>query len=327
MKDIFTLVEHRQGVIRDITYELLTCGRKFAEKSNSKLTAVLLGHDTAKMIEDLKSKAHRLLVVDNKLYKEFNAETYQMTLADIIKKHNPMLTLLGHTAFGWDLCPALATQLGLPFTTDCLDIEITDNKLKITRQIFDGKLNAHVILRENPSYMVTMRSGSVPAEESSLTAEIKKLEAPIIAEPEYRKFIEYIEAAVGEVDITKADILIGVGRGIKDLSNLPAIEDFAKTIGGVLGCSRPVVDAGWLPKDRQIGSSGKTVKPKLYIALGISGAFQHIVGMKGAETIIAVNKDPHAPIFNEADYGIVDDLFKVVPALKNKIVELKQAKG
>ncbi len=327
MADIFALVEHRQGVIRDITYELLTCGRKLAEKRNAKLTAILLGYNTEKMVEDLKSKAHRLLVIDSELYKDFNAETYQMTIADIIQKQNPMLTLIGHTAFGWDLCPALATQLGMPFTTDCLDIEMIDNKVKVTRQMFDGKLDAHVVLRENPSYLITLRSGSVLAEESNLTTEIEKVDAPLTAEPEYRKFIEYIEAAVGEVDITKADIVVSIGRGIKEQANLPVIEDFVNTIGGVLGCSRPVVDAGWLPKDRQVGSSGKTVKPKLYIALGISGAFQHITGMKGADTIIAVNKDPNAPIFNEADYGIVDDLFKVVPALKNKIAEIKQAKG
>ncbi len=327
MADIFALVEHRQGAIRDITYELLTCGRKLAEKHNTKLTAILLGYGTEKMIEQLRSQVHRLLVIDNELYKEFNAETYQMALADIIQKQNPFLTLVGHTAFGWDLCPALATQLGKPFTTDCLGVEVTDSILKVTRQMFDGKLDAHVTLREHPSYVVTLRSGSVPAEDGNLTAEIEKMETPVTAEPEYRKFIEYIEAAIGEVDITKADIVVSVGRGIKDQSNLPLLEDFASAVGGVLGCSRPVVDAGWLPKDRQVGSSGKTVKPKLYIALGISGAFQHIVGMKAADTIIAVNKDPNAPIFNEADYGIVDDLFKVVPALKSKILELKQARG
>jgi len=327
MADMLALVEHRQGAIRDITYELLTCGRKLAEKQNTKLTAVLLGHGTEKMIEDLKSEVHRLLVIDHELYREFNAETYQMTLADIIQKQKPFLTVIGHTAFGWDLCPALATQLGIPFTTDCLNVDITDGILKVTRQMFDGKLNAHVTLREHPSYMVTLRSGSIPAENGNLSAEIEKMETSVTVEPEYRKFIEYIEAAIGEVDITKADVVVGVGRGVKDQSNLPLLEDFANTVGGVLGCSRPVVDAGWLPKDRQVGSSGKTVKPKLYIALGISGAFQHIVGMKAADTIIAVNKDPNAPIFNEADYGIVDDLFKVVPALKSKIVELKQAKG
>ncbi len=327
MADIFALVEHRQGAVRDITYELLTCGRTLADKQNAKLTAVLLGYNTDTFIDNLKSQAHRLLVIDNEIYKEFNAETYQMTLAEIIKKQNPMLTLIGHTAFGYDLCPSLAVHLGIPFTTDCLEIDIADHRVKITRQLFDGKLNAHVLLRENPSYILTLRSGSIPAQEGNLSAEIEKIEAPISAEPDYRKFIEYIEAAVGAVDITKADILIGIGRGIKDQANVALMEEFASAVGGVLACSRPIVDAGWLPKERQVGSSGKTVKPKLYIALGISGAFQHIAGMKNSDAIIAVNKDPNAPIFNEADYGIVDDLFKVVPVLKNKIAELKQAKA
>jgi electron transfer flavoprotein alpha subunit len=326
MADIFALVEHRQGTIRDITYELLTCGKKIAEKQNTKLTALLLGHNTEKYIENLKSMAHRILAIDNEIFKEFNSETYQIVLSEIIKKYSPMLTLIGHTAFGWDLCPALASQMNMPFTTDCLDVEIADNKLKVIRQMFDGKLNARVLLKENSSYMITIRSGSFPAEQGNLNAEIEKIETPITAEPDYRKFIEYIEAAIGEVDITKADILVGVGRGVKEQTNISIIEDFAKAIGGVLACSRPIVDSGWLPKDRQVGSSGKTVKPKLYVALGISGAFQHIVGMKSSDTIIAVNKDPNAPIFNEADYGIVDDLFKVVPVLKDKILELKHAK-
>jgi electron transfer flavoprotein alpha subunit len=323
MNEIFALVEHRQGTVRDITFELLTCGRKLAAQQNTKLTAVLFGHNTSQMLDALKNHAHRIIVVDRELYSTFNAETYQATFVDIIRKERPFLTLIGHTAFGWDLAPALATQLGIPFTTDCLAIEVRDGIVHATRQMYDGKLNAHVTLRQHEGYLMTLRAGSVPAEDGSIHAEVHTFDAPLTAEPEYRKFLGYIEAAVGEVDITKADIIVSVGRGIKEQANLPAIEDFVKAIGGVLACSRPVVDAGWLPKDRQVGSSGKTVKPKLYIALGISGAFQHIVGMKGADTIIAVNKDPNAPIFSEADYGIVEDLFKVIPAFKEKIVALK----
>jgi electron transfer flavoprotein alpha subunit len=327
MNDIFALVEHRQGAIRDMTYELLSCGRKLAEKENTKLTAVILGHNTDDLVQILKSQAHRLLVVDNDVFKDFNSEVYQNALSEIIKQQNPALTLISHSAFGMDLCPALATKLGVPFTTDCLDIEFVEQKLKVTRQIYDGKLNAKVQLRENPGYMITLRSGRFPAGEGNLEGAVEKFDTPVSTQPDYRKFIEYIEAAVGEVDITKSDILVSVGRGLKDQANLSIIEDFASAIGGVVACSRPVVDAGWMAKDRQVGSSGKTVKPKLYIALGISGAFQHIVGMKGADTIIAVNKDPNAPIFSEANYGIVDDLFKVVPVLKTKILEVKLTKG
>jgi electron transfer flavoprotein alpha subunit len=327
MSEIFALVEHRQGTIRDITYELMSCGRKLAENANTKLTAVILGYNTDNIVQAVKKQAHRLLVVDSEMFKDFNSELYQNALSEIIKQQNPRLTLIGHSASGMDLCPALAVQVGVPFTTDCLDVEIIEQKLRVTRQMYDGKLNARVLLRENPGYMITLRSGCFPAGESSLEGNVENLDIAVSSQPDYRKFIEYIEAAIGDVDITKSDILVSIGRGVKEQVNIPVIEDFAATIGAVVSCSRPVVDAGWLAKDRQVGSSGKTVKPKLYIALGISGAFQHIVGMKSADTIIAVNKDPNAPIFNEADYGIVDDLFKVVPVLKTKILEMKQAKG
>ncbi|MGQ9534145.1 MAG: electron transfer flavoprotein subunit alpha/FixB family protein [bacterium] len=327
MNNIAVVVEHRQGVIRDITFELLTLGKKIASELDTKCLAVLLGYNTDPLVKQLRNYADTIIVMDNVVFKDFNGESYQIALAEIFKKEKPFLTLIGHTAFGWDLGPALATQLNIPFATDCLNIKVTSGKITVIRSMYDGKLNARILLKDSPSYLVTYRSGNTPVETGNLNAEIVKMETPLNAQPDYRQFVEYIEAAAGAVDITKADIIVSVGRGIKDKANLPLIEDFAKAIGGVIGCTRPVVDAGWLPKEHQVGSSGKTVKPKLYIALGISGAFQHISGMKNSETIIAVNKDPNAPIFNEADYGIVEDLFKVVPVLRNKILELKQAKA
>jgi electron transfer flavoprotein alpha subunit len=322
MSEIYILIEHRQDEIRDISYELLACGRKLAEENNFKVTAVILGFNTEKIVKKIESQAHRVLVYDNEIFKDFNSETYQIALADLIQKDNPFLFLIGHTAFGMDICPALGTQLNIPFTTDCLDVEISDNNLRVVRHMFDGKLAAKVLLRENSSYMLTIRTGCFPATESNLKTEIEKLDSPVSETPDYRKFIEYIEAVAGDVDITKSDIVVGIGRGIKEQDNLAMIEEFAASIGGVVACSRPIVDSDWLPKDRQVGSSGKVIKPKLYIAIGISGAFQHVAGMKGAETIIAINKDANAPIFHEADYGIVDDLFKVIPVLKEKIAEL-----
>lgn len=323
MADILALVEHRQGAVRDVTFELLTCGRKMAATLNAKLTGVVLGHETDDLVARVRNHAHRIIVVDDKVFKDFNAETYQHALVKIIEREHPYLSLFANTAFGIDLCPALATQMGYPFTTDCIAVEIVDGQVRATRQVYDGKLDAQVRLTEADSYMLTMRSGACPAEASDLAAEVERMEPPLASQPEYRKFIEYIEAAIGDVDITKADVIVGVGRGIREQTNMPMIEELAKALGGVVACSRPIVDANWLTKDRQVGSSGKTVKPKLYIAIGISGAFQHIAGMKSSDTIIAINKDPNAPIFNEADYGIVDDLFKVVPVLKNKILELK----
>ncbi len=324
MKKIFVLVEHRQGEIRDITYELLTKGRDLASKLNGELTALLLGDNTSQFTEKLKSCAHHILTVEQAILQNFNAESYQLVLSEIIKKESPWLTLIGNTASGMDLAPALAQELGTPFTTDCVEIEIENDELIPTRQMYGGKLDAKYKMQKADSYILTIRQAAFPQESANLNADVVSFTSPLTQEPDYRKFVEYLEAAIGEVDITKADIVIGVGRGIKEQENLKILEELADSLGGVLACSRPIVDAGWLPKDRQIGSSGKTIKPKLYIAIGISGQFQHITGMKGADTIFAINKDPNAPIFNEADYGIVDDLFKIVPVIKNKIAEMKK---
>jgi len=323
MGDILALVEHRQGTLRDITNEIMACGRDLAEKTDGKLTAVILGNGPDNLVEALKPQAHRVLVVDSPVFKEFNSASYQLALTEIIENEKPLFTLIGHTAFGMDLCPPLAAGLGMPFTTDCIGIDLDGGGVTVTRQMYDGKLNASVKLRESASYILSLRSGTFPASEAVLDGEVVKIESPVTAEPDYRRFIEYVEPVMGDVDITRSDIVVGVGRGVKEQENMAIVEEFAAALGGVVGCTRPIVDIEWLPKDRQIGSSGKTIKPKLYVALGVSGAFQHIAGIKGADTIIAVNKDPNAPIFNEADYGIVADMFKILPALRDKIIETK----
>jgi electron transfer flavoprotein alpha subunit len=196
----------------------------------------------------------------------------------------------------------------------------------LTRQLYGGKVNATVSFLKKGPYMVTVRAGAFPVlEKGALPGEMVKLPSPLTDEGLARRFLQYVEAAVGEVDITQADILVSIGRGIKEADNIPLVKEFADAIGATLSCSRPVVDKKWLPKDRQVGTSGKTVKPKVYIAIGISGAFQHVAGMKGAGTVIAINKDPKAPIFGVATYGIVADLFKIVPVLKDKIKGLKKS--
>src|SRR3972149_1016226 len=174
-------------------------------------------------------------------------------------------------------------------------------------------------------YTTLFRSAFPVLEKGALPGEMVKLPSPLTDECLAKRFLQYVEAAVGEVDITRADILVAVGRGIKEAGNIPVVKALADAVGGTLACSRPVVDKKWLPKGCQVGTSGKTVKPKVYIAIGISGAFQHVAGMKGAGTIIAINKDPKAPIFNAAQYGIVADLFKIVPVLKDKVKELKKS--
>lgn len=322
-KEIFVLAEHRKGELRDITFEILAKGRELAHKIDATLTAILLGYNTKSFADTLRDYASKVLWVDDERVQDFNAEVYQRILSHYIKERRPILTLIGHTAFGIDLAPSLATELDIPLVTDCIGLDFENGKLFAERQMYGGKVNARVELRESPSYIVTIRQAAFKAEEVKLKGEIVKVESTLTEEIAYRRFVEYVEAAVGEVDITQADVIVAVGRGIKERENIAIVEELANSIGGVLACSRPIVDAGWLPKDRQVGSSGKTVKPKLYIAVGISGAFQHITGIKGSDTIVAINKDPNAPIFNEADYGIVGDLFKVVPTLKDKIAELK----
>jgi electron transfer flavoprotein alpha subunit len=225
---------------------------------------------------------------------------------------------------GMDFAPSLAAHLKMPVATDCIGIDWKDEVFSLTRQIYGGKVNAEVSFLKKGAYMVTVRSGAFPVlEKDPLLGEIVPLPSPLTDEGLARRFIQYMEAAVGEVDITQADILVSVGRGIKEAENIPIVKELADALGGALACSRPVVDKKWLPKGCQVGTSGKTVKPKVYIAIGISGAFQHVAGMKGAGTVIAINKDPKAPIFNVAQYGIVADLFKIVPVLKGKVKELR----
>lgn len=322
-KDIFVIVEHRKGEIRDITFELLTRGAEL-KKEQGKLYAVLLGFQNEKMVDKLKPFADSILDIDDERLKDFNAEYYQIVLSHLLSEKKPYVTLLGQTAFGIDFAPSLAIALDMPYSSDCINVEFDNDRLFTERQIYGGKINTRVLLSGNWGYMVSVRPGSFAAGEMKLEAEVTNMVSPLKEEVDYRRFVQYVEAVKGEVDITQAEIVIGVGRGIKEEQNIAMMEDFAKSMGGVLACSRPVADAGWLSKDRQVGSSGKTVKPKLYIACGISGAFQHIMGMKNADTIVAINKDPNAPIFSVANYGIVGDLFQVVPKLQEKVIDLKE---
>ncbi len=322
MSRIFVLAEHRRGSIQDITWEMLTKGAELASGSGAELTAVVLGYGVRDFAEALAQRAKQVLLVEDEKLENYNSDIYQNVLSHLISEYKPFLTLVGHTSLGMDLAPRLAAHLGIPLSTDCIDLHLQEGRLTTIRQMYSGKVNAEISFPGAREYMVTVRPGSFSAEGETLVGgEIKSLTLPL-EEIEYKRFIEYVEAAVGEVDITQADILVSVGQGIGDSKNMPLVAELAEALGGSLSCSRPIVDKKWLPKDRQVGTSGKTVKPKVYLAIGISGAFQHLMGIKGG-TIIAINKDPKAPIFRVADYGIVGDLFKVVPVLKDKLEALK----
>ena len=327
MPEIFVLAEHRQGQLRDITFEMMTKGRELAQKTGSELVAVLFGKDVKAHAKALAEHANKVLLVEDARMENFNSDAYQKAITQLIGERKPLLTLIGHTSYGLDLAPSLAVSLEMPLATDCIDIGFENETLTVTRQMYGGKVNVTSSLRKAQSYVATVRQAAFQVKsEAPLNGQIIEVPSPLSEETAGKRFVQYVPPPPGGVDIAAAPVLVGVGRGIKDVSNIPVVEELAKTLGGVLACSRPIVDKGWLPTDRQVGSSGKTVKPKLYLALGISGAFQHILGMKASDLIIAVNKDPKAPIFGVADYGVVDDLFKIVGPLKNKTQEIKGQK-
>ncbi len=324
MEKIAVLVEHRQNEIRDITYEMLTKAHQLIG-DKGEVIALFLGDVSQKgLLDQITPHAHRTVAYLDSALANFEPLRYQAAFSHIFETVDGQLLLMGQTAFGMDFAPAVAAKWGIPFTTDIIDIDITDGDLIVIRQMYSGKINAKVTLKPGDKRLCTVRAGAFPAEAlPTVSGELQEITGALEGDYSARTFVEYLEAAVGDVDITQADIIVSVGRGIKDADNIPVAEALAEALGGVVACSRPVADKKWLPKERQVGTSGKTVKPKVYIALGISGAFQHQAGMKNAGTIIAVNKDPKAPIFSIAHYGIVDDLFKVVPALTDKVKELK----
>jgi electron transfer flavoprotein alpha subunit len=318
MTEIFVLAEHRQGQLREITLEMLTKARELAGATGAEPVAVLLGHNSREHAKTLAEYARKVLLIEDPQLEHFNAEAYQQVLSTLIKEHKPLLTLIGHTSFGVDLAPSLAVSLSIPLATDCIGLKLEDGALTVTRQMYGGKVNANATLRHAECYLATIRQATFPAEKATTgNGEIVEVPSPRREAMTRTRFVEYHLPPPGGVDITAAPVLVGIGRGVKDQGDIPAIEELAKTLGGVLACSRPIVDKGWLPSDRQVGSSGKTVKPKL---------FQHVLGMKSADLVIAVNKDPKAPIFGVADYGVVDDLFKIVPSLKGKLLEMRAQK-
>lgn len=319
MSEIFVLAEHRQGELREVSLELLT----LAGQLGGSVTAVLLGSGADDFAGRLAGFADKVIVVDDPMYANFNAVAYQAALGELIKAGKPGLVLVPNTAQGMDIIGSLGVELGLPFSTDVIGVTLEGDKPVATRQYYGGKINGTLNFKDAETYLLGIREGAIPAGEGGKSGEIVKTDNPVTAEITARKFLEYVEAAIGDVDITQSTLLVSVGRGLRDDKNMPMVEELAGLLGADISGSRAVVDAGWLPADRQVGISGKTVKPKLYLALGISGAFQHVTGIKGSDVVVAINKDGDAPIFQYADFGIVDDLLKVVPALIEKLKEMK----
>jgi electron transfer flavoprotein alpha subunit len=318
-QDVWVVAEHFQGHLNDITFELLGKGREVATRLNGKLAVVVLGSDVGGLAGELRS-ADVVYVADRPDLHEFTADSYGTVLEGALKEAAPRLVLLGSTSVGLDLLSLLSARGGFGCLDNCTRLEIKDGRVIATSQIYGGKIFAEVALSEQTT-LVGIVPGMFPKEAGQAPggAEVRTLVLSA-GPPEARTvFRRLIAPPPGDVDISKVPILVAVGRGVQNAENLPQARALAEVLGGEVCGSRPVIDQGWLPKTRQVGKSGMTVKPKLYLALGVSGAPEHVEGMRGAELIVAINTDAKAPIFGVAHYGIVADLFDVLPHLTEQI--------
>jgi electron transfer flavoprotein alpha subunit len=324
---IFVIAEHKDNKLKPITSELLVFAQRVSRDFGQPVTAVVVGADTAALAAELKSrKLERVITIEDAQLADYNPDAYVEVLKSLFDKEKPFLVLIGHTTQGMDFAPRLSVALRHPLIAGCVEYEKQGDRLVLTRQIFNAKMNMKTTVRGEPPYFATASPGAFPGDEveSGGSAEVVSFPASLSG-PLRRKVIERVEAPKGKADLSSAPIIVSGGRGLKEKQNFDLIFELAEAIGGSVGASRPVVDAEWLPREYQVGSSGQTVSPRLYIAVGISGAIQHLVGMQTSRCIVAINKDPEAPIFKVAHYGIVDDLFKVVPALTRIFKDLKQA--
>jgi len=317
-KDIWVVAEHFHGRLNDITLELVAKGRELAQATEAKVAVVLLGSGVKGLTSEL--AADVIYLVDRAEFKEFTPEAYCAALEGALKEAQPRLLLMGSTSVGLDLLSLLSAHSGYACLDNCMRLEVREGRILATSQIYGGKLFGEVAVPDATT-LIAVVPGSFPKPESgaAVRPEIREIPLPA-ALPELRvKFRKVIEPPPGDVDITLAPVLVAVGRGIQNADNLPMAEELAKVLGGAVCASRPVIDQGWLPLTRQVGKSGMTVKPKLYLALGISGAPEHWEGMKNSELIVAVNTDPNAPIFGGAHYGAVVDALDLLPLLTEEV--------
>ncbi len=319
MAKAFVLVEHRQGSIREATFECVTLARELQASSGIEPAAVVIGSGAAGLAAALAAYLPETILIEDPALEHFRYESYAAVLRDLIEKEAPLVVVAPHSAFGMELMPRLSAELGRPCATDCVEIRMDGGALSVLRSIHNGKIRERLSFAPAGGYFATLRSGSYPAAAPGPAGAVRPRPCPALPGAWRTEHRGYREAASGTVDITQAQLLVSIGRGIKDAENIPKAQALADKLGGVLACSRPVVDKKWLGKERQVGTSGRTVKPKVYLALGISGAFQHLAGVKAPGVFIAVNRDPKAPVFRAADYGVVEDMFKVIDALAEKL--------
>jgi electron transfer flavoprotein alpha subunit len=309
-----------------MSWEALAAGQQFGAALGQPVEAAVAGHDiSALAAEAATKKLAKVYAVEHELLKDYTADAYTAAIEALVRKVNPAIVLFPHTYQVRDFAPKLATRFSQVLISDVISVRMESGAPVFVRLLFQGKLNSDVRATGSGPSFASLQAGAWRADAlESGTAAVETFAPPLDPAAVRQKAEAPFRESAGAVDLTAAEIIVSVGRGIKEQTNIPVVEELAKALGGELAASRPICDSGWLPMERQVGSSGQTVSPKLYIGIGISGAIQHLVGMKGSKTIVAINKDVNAPIFEVADYGIVGDLFEVVPAL---VEEVKKARA
>jgi electron transfer flavoprotein alpha subunit len=315
-QDIFVVVEHLRGQVADISHVMLAGARALSQTSGGGVVAVLLGKDAQSLASNL--AADRVLYVDSPALAEFTPDAYQLALAGLIQDQSPRAVLFGHTSVGMDVAGGLSAKLGIPVVSSCRNFTADG---KFVCQICGGKIMAEGDLPA-PTALVTMVPGGYKAEVGNQPPAVETVAAPALDALRI-SIKQYVEPDTSDVDISKEPLLISVGRGIQNKDNIELATELAEALGGQVCASRPVVDQGWMPTTRLVGKSGKRVKPKVYLALGISGAPEHVEGMGDSDVIVAVNTDPNAPIFNIAKYGTTIDMFELLPVLSEKVRQSK----
>ena len=343
-KGVFVFAQQVDNVLDGVAFELLGKGKDLAKDLNTEVTAVLIGSGVKGLADQLAEYgADRVIVVDDPELKEYRTEPYAHALASVINEYKPEIMLVGATAIGRDLGPTVSARVKTGLTADCTSLEIGDfplvaapgkeseqkhNQLLMTRPAFGGNTIATIACPDNRPQMATVRPGVMQkiAKIEGAKANVEEYNPGFTPDNKYVEIMEVVKSVSETVDIMDAKILVSGGRGVGSAENFKILEDLAEALGGEVSCSRAVVDNGWKPKDLQVGQTGKTVRPQVYFAIGISGAIQHVAGMEESDLIIAINKDETAPIFDVADYGIVGDLNKIVPELTKQIKEAVAAK-
>jgi electron transfer flavoprotein alpha subunit len=317
MSGVLAILEQRDGKLHKMALETLAAAQQLGAELNAPVFAAVAGSGIGATAETLAShKLDKLHAVEHELLRDYTPDGYTAALRQLIEQHGPKYVLFPHTYQVRDYAPKLATALGRTLVSDIVSHRVNAGELVLVRQLFQGKISADVRFEGDPPYFASIQAGAFRADNLQPgTAPVEVFTPDLKPEQIRTKPLELFRESQRAVDLGAAEIIVSVGRGIREAENIPMVQKLADALHGELAASRPICDNGWLPMERQVGSSGQTVAPKLYLAVGISGAIQHLVGMKGSKTIVAINKDPEAPIFEVADYGIVGDLFQVVPAM------------